>query len=256
VSPDRDARRRRLAVLAVVGAAAAGVALALPGSSGSSRRSSAARGGQPAAASVTSAPSTPVAATASSLPAQAPGSAPASTTGRAEPRTTRPAVPGRAAAVAPTTTDPGTLPQTAQLPSASDLQFQARVQDLWRAVVDGNPTEALPFFFPLSAYIQIKAISDPVYDYQTRLIANFAQDVNALHATLGASAGSAIYTGVTVPAAAQWIVPGVEYNKGSYWRVYGTAISYLAGGERRSFPITSMISWRGEWYVVHLGAIR
>jgi hypothetical protein len=164
-------------------------------------------------------------------------------------------------AVAPTTTgpprtDPGTLPQTNQLPSAGDPQFQARVHDLWRAAVDGNPAEALPFFFPVGAYIQVKAISDPVHDYQARLIANFAQDVDALHTMLGGSARSAIFAGVTVPAAAEWIVPGVEYNKGSYWRVYGTTVSYLAGGERRSFPITSMISWRGEWYVVHLGAIR
>jgi hypothetical protein len=108
----------------------------------------------------------------------------------------------------------------------------------------------------MSAYIQVKGISDPVHDYQTRLIANFDQDVEALHAALGGSAGSATLTGVTVPDAAQWIVPGVEYNKGSYWRVYGTNVSYTAGGQSRSFPITSMISWRGEWYVVHLGAIR
>ena len=61
---------------------------------------------------------------------------------------------------------------------------------------------------------------------------------------------------MAVPNAAQWILPGVEYNKGSYWRVYGTTVTYTVGGESRSFPITSMISWRGEWYVVHLGAIR
>jgi hypothetical protein len=130
------------------------------------------------------------------------------------------------------------------------------VRDLWRAVVDGNPAEAQPFFFPLGAYIQVKGISNPVHDYQTRLIANFDQDVASLHAALGASAGSASFTTVTVPPAAQWIAPGVESNKGSYWRVYGTSVSYTAGGQSRSFPITSMISWRGEWYVVHLGAIR
>jgi hypothetical protein len=134
------------------------------------------------------------------------------------------------------------------------------VQDLWRAVVDGNPAEATPFFFPLGAYVQVKGISDPVHDYQTRLIVNFDQDVLTLHASLGgsggASAGSATFAGVTVPNAAQWILPGVEYNKGSYWRVYGTRISYTIGGRTGSFQITSMISWRGEWYLVHLGQIR
>jgi hypothetical protein len=155
-----------------------------------------------------------------------------------------------------TTVDPGRLPQTTQLPSAGDPSFQARVHDLWQAVVAGRPADALPFFFPVNAYIQVKAISDPVHDYQSRLIANFNQDVEALHASLASSPAPATFVGITVPAAARWIVPGVEYNKGSYWRVYGTRVTYTQGGQTRSFPITSMISWRGEWYVVHLGAIR
>ncbi len=153
----------------------------------------------------------------------------------------------------PTTVDLGALPQTTQVPDAADPAFAAHVQQLWRAVVDGNPAEALPFFFPIGAYRQIKAIADPDYDYQNRLIPNFDQDVQTIHASLGAGA---TFAGVTVPDAAQWILPGVEANKGSYWRVYGTRVSYVAGGQAGSFAITSMISWRGQWYVVHLGAIR
>jgi hypothetical protein len=156
----------------------------------------------------------------------------------------------------PTTVDPGSLPQTGGLPSASDPLFVAHIKQLWRAVVDGRPAEALPSFFPLTAYIQVKGISDPVHDYQTRLIPNFYQDVESLHAALGPAPQSSTFTGVMVPNAAQWILPGAEYNKGSYWRVYGTTVAYTLGGAIRSFPITSMISWRGEWYVVHLGAIR
>jgi hypothetical protein len=227
-----------------VAAAAAVVAVFLPGSSGSSKHS------DPRARSGVGSATTPPPTTTIT-----PAAAPATTvTPAPSPTATAPAT--TATTVPPTTTDAGTLPQTTQLPAAADALFQARVRDLWRAVVDGNPAEAHSFFFPLSAYIQVKGISDPVHDYQTRLIANFDQDVQSLHASLGASAGSATFTGVTVPQAAQWIVPGVEYNKGSYWRVYGTSVSYLAGGRNRSFPITSMISWRGEWYVVHLGAIR
>jgi hypothetical protein len=30
---------------------------------------------------------------------------------------------------------------------------------------------------------------------------------------------------------------------------------YQLGGVEKSFGIASLISWRGEWYVVHLGAI-
>jgi len=53
-----------------------------------------------------------------------------------------------------------------------------------------------------------------------------------------------------------WVQPGEESNKGSYWRVYGTTMQYEVDGQTGSFPVTSLISWRGEWYVVHLGAIR
>jgi hypothetical protein len=160
----------------------------------------------------------------------------------------------------PTTTaatpDPGILPQTMQLPTTADPLFQDHIRALWRAVVDGQPSDALASFFPLSAYIQVKAISDPVDDYQNRLIADFDQDVQTLHGLLGPAPGSATMTGVSVPDAAEWIVPGVEANKGSYWRVYGTRVGYVVDGRAESFEITSMISWRGEWYVVHLGQIR
>jgi hypothetical protein len=33
-------------------------------------------------------------------------------------------------------------------------------------------------------------------------------------------------------------------------------MQYELDGQTGSFPVTSLISWRGEWYVVHLGAIR
>ncbi len=190
-----------------------------------------------------------------SLPATV-GAVSTSSAATAPPATVAPPTTVPVTTTPPTTIDPGTLPQTSQLPSASDAEFTARINDLWRAVVDGRPAEAQPSFFPLSAYIQVKGISDPIHDYQTRLIPDFDQDVETLHAALGADAGSATFTGVAVPNAAEWIVPGVEYNKGSYWRVYGTTVTYTLAGESRSFPITSMISWRGEWYVVHLGAIR
>jgi len=115
----------------------------------------------------------------------------------------------------------------------------------------------LAFFFPKSAYLQVKAISDPATDYNQRLIANYAQDVHTMHAQLGANAASAQFVGIDVPSGQAVLVrPGAEYNKGSYWRVYGTTVRYRVDGQERTFPVTSMISWRGQWYVVHLGTIR
>jgi hypothetical protein len=153
-----------------------------------------------------------------------------------------------------TTTDPGTLPQTKQLPSTTDPLFQEHVADFWRGIVDDNPQEAMPFFFPLSAYIQVKGISDPVHDYDTRLIPAYEADIHRLHSELGSDPGSAQLVSLNVPQTqAEWILPGVEYNKGSYWRVFGNSLEFTSNGENRSFSVYSLISWRGEWYVVHVG---
>jgi hypothetical protein len=151
------------------------------------------------------------------------------------------------------TPDPGTLPQTHQLPSAQDGQFQAGAQSLWQAIVQDKPQLALPFFFPLSAYRQVKAISDPDADYQNRLIAWYDLDIHAAHEHLGATS-DARFVSMDVPESnAEWIEPGVEYNKGSYYRVYGTRLNYEINGHAASIGVFSLISWRGEWYVVHLG---
>ncbi len=122
--------------------------------------------------------------------------------------------------------------------------------------MDGDPAEAVPFFFPVSAYIQVKAIADPVHDWQTRLVADFDADIMADHADLGPEPASAQFSSVSVPPSAVWVRPGSEHNKGSYWRVYGSTVDYGLGGRNESFRIASMISWRGEWYVVHLASIR
>ena len=57
-------------------------------------------------------------------------------------------------------------------------------------------------------------------------------------------------------ARARWVDPGEEYNKIGYYRVFGSRLRYEVDGAARSFDVKSLISWRGEWYVVHLGAIK
>jgi len=163
-------------------------------------------------------------------------------------------------APAPTTTtepDPQFLPQTQDKPSASSARFGAGSAALWQAIVTDNPDTAMPFFFPLGAYQQVKAISNPESDWRTRLVAAYVEDIHALHSRLGSHANAAQLTGIDVPdGQATWVQPGEEYNKGSYWRVYNAMLRYTLDGQAGSFPIASMISWRGEWYVVHLNSIR
>jgi hypothetical protein len=188
---------------------------------------------------------------------------PATTLKRARASATAPvtAAPATATTVpaTPSTTiaDPGLLPQTDAKPDASGATFTAHVDALWSAIVADDPARAMPFFFPLSAYRQVKAISDPDGDWSSRLVAAFTEDVHAWHRQLGANAAGAKLTAVTVPGdQAQWIPPGAEYNLGSYWRVYGTTLRYEVDGRAGTFNVASLISWRGEWYVVHLASIR
>jgi hypothetical protein len=155
-----------------------------------------------------------------------------------------------------TTPDPGALPETTALPSGDDPQFVARLTDLLQAVASDRVALAAPAFFPLGAYVQVKGISDPVHDYETRLMADYDQDIEALHSEIDPEAEPVTFGSVSVPDAAEWIRPGVEYNKGSYWRVYDTRLDFSVAGQPHWFTIASLISWRGEWYVVHLSSIR
>lgn len=150
--------------------------------------------------------------------------------------------------------DPGTLPQTQTSPSAGDAELTARLTSLWSAIQSGDDASAHGAFFPLAAYRQIKAVSDPEADYRGRLLTAYDLDLAALRQFVGPGA---TLQGFDVPTTgATWVLPGQEYNNGPYWRLYGTRVRFTsAAGEERSFGITSLISWRGQWYVVHLGPI-
>jgi hypothetical protein len=156
-----------------------------------------------------------------------------------------------------TTTDPGTLPQTMQLPASTDPQFTAEMQALWQGVVQGSVTPALPAFFPKTAYVQLKTgIGNAAGDWQNRLVANYALDIGAAHALLGPDPAQAMFVSVSVPEQyGHWIPPGVCANGIGYYEVANSRVVYQLDGVTKSFGLASLISWRGEWYVVHFGAI-
>lgn len=160
---------------------------------------------------------------------------------------------GSAAAAADAGPDPGTLPQTHDKPEASGAAFDARVAALWDAIVADDPDKALPAFFPVTAYEQVKAIGNAAGDWRRRLIAAYKRDIHALHKRLGDTPSDAKFVRADVPQdRARWVDPGEESNKLGYYRVYGTRIVFTLDGKERSFDVSSLISWRGEWYVVHL----
>ncbi len=146
------------------------------------------------------------------------------------------------------------LPQTDERPTLSSVSFQRRVALVARAIVTGDAKAASAAFFPLLAYQQVKDVAKPERDYRFRLLANFERDVLEYHRALGASAAEAKFDGVTVSAKdAKWMAPGSEGNRVGYYRVLRSRLRFtLPTGRSRDFELTSMISWRGEWYVVHL----
>lgn len=146
------------------------------------------------------------------------------------------------------------LPQTEARPSASDERFKRRMQRVADAIVSGDVEKARSSFFPLVAYAQVKDVAKPERDYRFRLMANFERDVREYRKALGRDAEHAELIGVEVPEArVEWMKPGKEGNRLGYFRVLRSRLRFrLASGKERSFELTSLISWRGEWYVVHL----
>ena len=173
-------------------------------------------------------------------------------------------VPSASAAVAPPASaaeDPplvgadGTpLPQTEARPSVTDERFKQRMQRVADAILTGDAAKARSSFFPLVAYAQVKDVAKPERDYRYRLLANFERDVREYRKTLGHDAEGAEFLGVEVPdARVEWMKPGKEGNRLGYFRVLRSKLRFrLSSGKERSLELTSLISWRGEWYVVHL----
>jgi hypothetical protein len=154
----------------------------------------------------------------------------------------------------PPAVDPGTLAQTRDLPRADDPALRTRLEALWTAVVEDRPDEALPFFFPKTAYVQLKDLGNAADDFDYRLVGYYELDVHAAHQLLSRDAPIAHLIGIEVPAGrAEWMWPGSEQNKVSYYRVYGARVVYSVDGKRHSFGVFSMLSWRGQWYAVHFG---
>lgn len=184
------------------------------------------------------------------------GSSTADDTGSDDTTPTTLATPTTAAPSTTTTVDPGTLPQTDEKPTGSGAAFEARMNLLADAIMANDPDMAPSTFFPVEAYKQTKKNTDPAADWKNRLIANFRVDVADAHRKLGPNASTAVFKGARVPDTAKWVKPGEEYNVGPYWRVFKTQMDFAVDGRPVTIPIESMISWRGQWYVVHLGTIR
>lgn len=146
------------------------------------------------------------------------------------------------------------LPQTEDRPRTDSAWFEDLGPALWRAILADDPSLALPHFFPVVAYQQVKAIADPARDWEARLVRLFGRDVHRYHQRLGPERDRLRFEALEVPdARATFMKPGSEGNRLGYWRVLRSQLVYRDARDRTlRLEVTSLISWRGEWYVVHL----
>lgn len=143
------------------------------------------------------------------------------------------------------------LPQTEERPSSESPLFQHHARLLLRALVENEPEVARPFFFPKVAYEKVKAIAKPGADWEARLWKLFARDIHDYHQQLEGKRVELV--GIEVPEAkVEWMKPHREGNAIGYHRVKRAQLVLMIDGAEKRFEITSMISWRGQWYVVHL----
>ncbi len=110
-------------------------------------------------------------------------------------------------------------------------------------------------FFPLAPYVAMKTglLTSPRGDWNDRLWAFYQLDVASAHHLL-ALHGPVHYAGYRANlSSVTWIYPGGCENLFGYWHLPGVRLEFRGPRGVVSLLIASLISWRGQWYVVHLG---
>ncbi len=133
--------------------------------------------------------------------------------------------------------------------------FQREMRLLVAAIAADAPQRALATFFPEGPYVAMKTgrIPSPATDYLDRLIALFDLDVAAYHRAIYRGAVTRFLRVDANGALAAWVAPGACENSIGYWHLPGTRLVFRRAGRVISVGVDSLISWRGTWYVVHLG---
>jgi len=126
---------------------------------------------------------------------------------------------------------------------------------LFSDLVTANAKVASTLFFPESAYVEMKTgqLPNPAADYTNRLLAFYSLDEAAYHRYLTAGGQPRLLRVLSDPSQAQWIAPGVCENNVGYWHQPPIRLVYRQRGVVKSVAIDSLISWRGRFFVVHLG---
>jgi len=148
---------------------------------------------------------------------------------------------------------PGSLPQTPTEPTFG-APFHAQMKQLFRAIKNDSAPIGATVFFPEAAYVSMKTgeIPDPTGDYVERLIGFYDRDLTAYHARLFGGPRRpwcASMRTPTSPSGSRRASARTRSATGTC-QVFASCFDVAPISCRRSL---SLISWRGLWYVVHLG---
>jgi len=134
------------------------------------------------------------------------------------------------------------------LPPAGSASERAGL--LVRAIREGKPELATPFFFPRDAFRLVKAIRKPDR-YFRRLLKLYHEDVLALRRGL-AHPERIELVGFKLSRRVRWTPKGKEANALPYWDAYGSEVRVRDGDRTRALRVRVMITWDDQWYVTHL----
>ena len=153
-----------------------------------------------------------------------------------------------------TKVNPGSLPQTTTEPGVG-AAMTAQMTVLWRAILHDDDARARSAFFPETAYINMKKglLASPSGDYIERLIGFYNLDIAAYHRLVETGGSPTLVRIEANLHDAAWIGPRECENLIGYWHLPGVRLVYRHGAKVYSVAVDSLISWRGVWYVVHLG---
>lgn len=140
-------------------------------------------------------------------------------------------------------------------PPKSGVELTSMLNQLWQSIQDNSSQSAKALFFPKNSYIEMKTgvIANPAADFDNRLMTFYKLDLDAYHRHVVTGGKSVFVSALVNPAQIMWIPVRACENKTGYWHLGPVRIVYKQAGVLKSFAIASLISWNGEWKIIHLG---
>ena len=159
-----------------------------------------------------------------------------------------------AATPRPSTTTTTVPTQSMVKPLAHDHALDIRMRQFYTGLRDNNNALCDKAFLPMMDYVALKQGGGNQADWRNRLMYHFHLQLAQLRKRFAASLPGSTYNGYRIPySTAHTVRVGAEENKAPYWQVFMTTMAFHdKNGRGHNFTINTLISFRGEWWIVHV----